>query len=153
MPVIDPANAEEAKIQQSESDVVMTKDLSYSYYTLQPKDKREREIYFSVKIKEIGEIYIYYIAMIGVVLLMEIIQFYQTQTALGLGVLIYTFLGFTIRYVSHCYRDRFPRLYNWHLVFFYILGQFRYAFAAYHAWKETEPDLQQEQSAILYKKA
>ena len=76
MPVIDPANDEEVKTQQSESDVVMTKDLSYSYYTLQPKDKREREIYFSVKIKEIGEIYIYYIAMIGVLLLMEIIQFY-----------------------------------------------------------------------------
>ena len=111
----------------------MTKDLSYSYFSLQPKDKREREIYFNYKIKEISEIYIYYLALIGILLLMEIIQFIQTQTALGFGVLVYTILGFSLRTAAHFHRDSYPRLYNWHIVFFYVLGQLRYAFAAYFA--------------------
>ena len=43
------------------ADLVLTKDLSYSYLSLKPKDQRESRIYYQSKLKEIADIYLFLI--------------------------------------------------------------------------------------------
>ena len=45
----------------SGTDIVLTKDLSYSSVTLIPRDKREAKIYYLSRLYEIGDLYIYFI--------------------------------------------------------------------------------------------
>ena len=58
-----------------DSEEVLTKDLSYSYWTLMPKDKREAEIYFNFKLKEVSELYVYFLAIVCLVPIADVMEF------------------------------------------------------------------------------
>ena len=41
----------------NDTDAVMTKNLTYSYISLMPKDQREAQIYYHSKLEEIGDLF------------------------------------------------------------------------------------------------
>ena len=53
----------------------MTKDLSYSYVSLMPKDKREAKIYYLARLNEIAELYPYFQVIMGITIFIEIFEF------------------------------------------------------------------------------
>ena len=100
----------------------MTKDLSYSYWTLMPKDKREAQIYFDFKLKEVSELYVYFLPLVGLVSLADIAQFNDQRTLFSFIAMLVSLTILTVRIVSHCLRYRYPRLYNAHILAFYVIG-------------------------------
>ena len=100
----------------------MTKDLSYSYYTLMPRDKREADIYYHFKLKEVSELYVYYLGLVCLIPIADAIEFSSKKTLFSFLALVYTLVVTTIRFVSHCFRKRYPRLYNTHIILFYVFG-------------------------------
>ena len=61
--------------QPTDTDVVQTKNLTYSYITLMPKDKREAKIYYFSKLHEVGDNYKYYMVMVGGLVITDAIEF------------------------------------------------------------------------------
>ena len=61
--------------QPTDTDVVQTKNLTYSYITLMPKDKREAKIYYFSKLYEVGDLYKYYMIMVGGLVITDAIEF------------------------------------------------------------------------------
>ena len=131
----------------------MTKDLSYSYVTLMPKDEREADIYFDFKIKEVSELYAYYLALICLVIIAEALEFNSQRTLFSFFVLLSSLAMLTIRFVSHCLRRRFPITYNSHLLILHIFGQIRFAVVAYIKLTRVDESMQKEMAEVLYKNA
>ena len=113
------------------SEVVMTKDLSYSYYSLMPKDKRESDIYHHYKLKEISELYWIYIATCFLAVAGDVIEFNKERTTLTFLALMYTTTATILRIAAQLLRKRYPKVYGAHLFLFYVFGQTRYVVLAY----------------------
>ena len=113
------------------SEVVMTKDLSYSYYSLMPKDKRESDIYYNYKLKEISELYWIYISTCFLSVAGDAIELNKERTILTFLALLYTTTATALRIVAQLLRKRYPKSYGAHLFLFYVLGQMRFVALAY----------------------
>ena len=88
----------------------MTKDLSYSIFTLKPKDKREAEIYYQYRLKDVSELYAYFLAMVILLPIVDGIEFYIEKTKFSFFAMLYTTVVTAIRFFAHCNRDRYPGL-------------------------------------------
>ena len=135
------------------SEVVMTKDLSYSYCTLMPKNEREAGIYYQFKLKEVSELYVYYLALICLVPIADAIEFNSSRTLFSFFALVFSLVLLTIRFVSHCFRHRYPRAYNAHILTLYVIGQMRYSFVAYHKLTQVDESMRKEMAGVVFKTA
>ena len=130
-----------------------TKDLSYSIYTLKPKDKREAEIYYQSRLKDVSELYVYIIGCVFLLIIADVIEFNSNRTVFYFLAMVYTIVVTAIRIFSHCYRLRYPRLYSWHILAFYILGQLRFCIVAYYKLTQVEESVKKEMAGVLFKTA
>ena len=96
-----------------------------------PKDKRESDIYYHYKLKEISELYWIYIGTCFLSVAGDIIEFNKERTTLTFLALMYTTTATILRIVAQLLRKRYPRVYGKHLFLFYVLGQTRYVILAY----------------------
>ena len=106
--------------QPTGSEVVMTKDLSYSRLTLMPKDQREARIYYQSKLHEIADTYLLFsiakwIGFVGV--LQRNFEGINIISVFAVSSLILVL----IRIAFYCYKDRSLRLFGYHLVILYGL--------------------------------
>ena len=69
-----------------------------------PKDKREANIYYKFKLKEVSELYVYYLGLVWLIIIADSIEFYSKRTLFTFLALVYTVVVTTIRYVSHYLR-------------------------------------------------
>ena len=102
------------------SEVVMTKDLSYSRLTLMPKDQREARIYYQSKLYEISDTYM----LFCVAKLISWVAFLQriNQNIYILSILVMIVLiQVAMRIIFYCFKDRSLRLFGYHLVILYGL--------------------------------
>ena len=112
------------------TEIVATKDFSYSYVTLLPKDKREKDIYIAKNLEETFTLYLYFLCIVSSSLPREVFNYYSERTEYSLVNLIWTVLILSLRFLAYCFRRRYPRLFRAHLLIFYVLMQLRFAFSA-----------------------
>ena len=119
----------------------MTKDFSYSYCTLMPKNKREAEIYFKFMLKEVSELYVYFLALGCLTPIGDALEFNDKRNLFSFLSLLATVALLVIRFVSHGFRNRYPRVYSAHLIILYVISQIRYAFVAYYKLTQVDEAL------------
>ena len=118
-----------------------------------PKDKREAEIYYRFRLKDVSELYAFYLGVVCLIPIVDAIEFNSKRTLFFFLALVYTVVITAIRIVSHCLRDRYPGLYNGHILLFHILGQVRYSVVAYHKFTQVEESMQKEMAGVVFKTA
>ena len=131
----------------------MTKDLSYSIFSLKPKDTRESKIYFQYRLKDVYDLYAYYLGMLIFLPIVDGLVFYSERTLFFFLVMIYTIVVTILRYLCYCFRHRYPGVYNAHILLFYILGQVRYATVAYYKFTQVEDSMKTEMAGVVFKTA
>ena len=87
--------------------MVLTKDLSYSYITLMPRDKREASIYYQSKLVEVSELYPYYLAIYGFgILVFAVPTYYVKRDLFTFLIMFVNLIWFLIRLTAYCLRKR-----------------------------------------------
>ena len=81
------------------------------------------------------------------------VEFNSKRTLFFFFAMVYTIVKTAIRFFLHCTRDRYPRLYRWHILIFYILGQFRFSIVAYYKYTQVEESAKKEMAGVLFKSA
>ena len=85
----------------------MTKDLSYSYVSLMPKDKREAKIYYQARLNEIAELYPYFQVIMGISIIFEILEFNNKREPFSFMILVLTITFAITRLVAYLFRHRY----------------------------------------------
>ena len=131
----------------------MTKDFSYSYCSLLPKDKRESAIYLIRNTKEIGQTYLLYLCLMGIIPIIKVISFTSERSLFNFLSMLYTFTFLGIRIVGYLFQDRYPRVFRVHLVLIYIIDLLRFSVEAYYKLSQESAEMKEEMAGVYYKTA
>ena len=131
----------------------MTKDLSYSYVSLMPKDKREANIYYLTRLNEIAELYPYFQVIVGISIFLEIFEFNKKRDTFSFIILVLTITFAIIRLVAYLFRHRYLKAFSYHLVIIYLLTIIKIVVSTQHELRLiSEEDIKEEEHLTILDK-
>ena len=101
----------------AEKEMVVTKDLSYSYIRLMPNDKTESSIFLQSRLDEISDLYIYFLILLLIGnIAIGIPKAYNNPDVATISLVLANFTVLIIRTVAFLRNKQNPNLFRAHLV-------------------------------------